>query len=419
VIWSKLILGGFGRRGFEALVAAGILAVAAAMVAASLMVVAGARDALARAERADRPDVVQVKSRFNRALFETPRSGHLPPATLPVYEPLIEPQDLRTAADDATVIPRQSLFRNVVWEDGFLNVYIFGIDPDAERQVSSFSLARGRFLRLTDRTEAVVDRASAQALGIDIGGTFPVRKADGEDVVLTVVGILDRVELRDPPPRTVAAPALAPESNAVSGGVFVTLRMSEEIFGRPTLTDALVVARRAETVPSLVDRLREAFRLEPGVFVRERYLQFARKVHDFALALGFFAAVGTAAALLAGAFAASLLHDVYAERRRQYATLMALGAPPLRAAMLSLALAASVALAGGLAAAGLALAFAPRQFAMPSLMADLGTIEPRFNGLVGAAVAAVVIGAVAGGMAPTAWRLCRSPLAETLSDMGR
>ena len=58
--------------------------------------------------------IVQIRSRFNRALFETPRSGNLPPLTLPVYEPLIEPELLSSAASDGIIIARQSLFRNVV-----------------------------------------------------------------------------------------------------------------------------------------------------------------------------------------------------------------------------------------------------------------------------------------------------------------
>ena len=35
-----------------------------------------------------------------------------------------------------------------------------------------------------------IDRASAQALGVDLGEIFPVPKADGEDLTLTVIGIL-------------------------------------------------------------------------------------------------------------------------------------------------------------------------------------------------------------------------------------
>jgi hypothetical protein len=97
MILAKLVFGGFGRRGLEALVALAVLAVAAAIIAGALMVIEGANDAMGRAEREDRPDIIQVKSRFNRAVFETPRSGHLPPLTLPVYEPLIDPDKLSVA----------------------------------------------------------------------------------------------------------------------------------------------------------------------------------------------------------------------------------------------------------------------------------------------------------------------------------
>src|SRR5438552_320056 len=165
MIWAKLVFGGFGRRGFEAIVALGVLAVAAAIVAGAMMVIEGAKGAMARAERDDRPDIVQVKSRFNRAVFETPRSGNLAPLTLPVYEPLIDRDRLNAVG--GTVVAQQSLLRNVVAGESFLNLYFFGIEPDKETRVSVFSVGRGRFLRSDDGAVAVLDHASAQALGVE------------------------------------------------------------------------------------------------------------------------------------------------------------------------------------------------------------------------------------------------------------
>jgi len=414
MIWAKLVFGGFGRRGLEAMIAFGVLVLATAIVAGSLMVVQGARDAIVRAAQDDRPDVVQVKSRFNRAVFETPRSGNLPPLTLPVYEPLIDPN--KVIAAEATILARQSFLRNVVSGASFLNIYIFGIDPQEEPQVSTFSVGRGRFLRSNDGAVAVVDRASAQALGVDLGGTFPVRKADGQDLTLTVVGILDQLQLRYPPPRTVDAPASKPGSSSVTSGVFVTLRTSSEIFGRSTLTDALVVARTPEAVPAVVDRLREAFRLEPGVFVSETYSRFRRKVHDFVLTLALFTAVGAVTAVLAGSFGANLLHDVYVDRRRQYAMLLVLGFRPMQSAMIGilfgLATVGSAAILGSI----MAIAFAPRHFAMPSLMAELGTIEPQFDAFIVAVLVGMALIILALGMAPTALQLHRRSVAATLSE---
>jgi ABC-type antimicrobial peptide transport system permease subunit len=417
MIWAKLVFGGFGRRGLEAVVALAVLAVAAAMVAGAMMVIEGASSAMARAEREDRPDIVQVKSRFNRAVFETPRSGNLPPLTLPVYEPLIDPAKLGTAG--GTVVARQSLLRNVAAGGSFLNIYIFGIEPEKERRLSFFSVGRGRFLNRDDGLVAVLDQASAQALVIDIGGTFPVRKADGQDLTLTVVGILDRLEMRYPPPRTIDAPALVPDSSYVSSGVFVTLHTSEEIFGRSTLTDALVVAPTVQDVPSVVDRLHEAFRLEPGVFITERYGQFRRKVHDFAQTLGLFTIIAAATAALAGSFAANLLHDVYADRRRQYAMLLALGFSPMGTTILGIVMGIAGAGVGTLIGALVAVASMPRHFAMPSLMADLGTVRPSFTLLTAAVVIGIALVGVALGMAPTAWRLHRRSVAGALSEQGR
>ena len=51
--------------------------------------------------------------------------------------------------------------------------------------------------------------------------------------------------------------------------------------------------------------------------------------------------------------------------------------------------------------------------------ADLGTIEPRFNGFIAAVVVGMALAAVALGMAPTAWWLHRRSVAGALSEEGR
>jgi ABC-type antimicrobial peptide transport system permease subunit len=414
----KLAFAGFGRRGIEALIAILVLAVASAVVAFSAMVVEGARATLHQVEIEQHPDVIQVKGRFNRALFETPRSGYLQPLTLPVYEPLIDPNELTNMAGGATVLKHQSLLRNVVSGDSFLNVYIFGIEPDKESLVSAFALQRGRFLQNDDRDAAALDEASARALDVDVGGSFLVRKADGADLRLTVVGVLQGIELFDSPPTTVEAPALKSGSPFVSSGVFVTLRTSESILARQTLTDALVIADSPDRVPDLVTRLKEVFRLEPAVFVEETYTRYLRQVSDFQLTLVLFAAIGSLTAINAGAFVAKLMHDAYEDRRRQYALLLSLGFSPVGVAGLILGFGLAVALVGGGLGSIVALAFKPPHFLMPSLMADLGTVVPRFDFLVAALVAGVAIVAALVGMARIVWILGRGPIAAALMEGG-
>jgi ABC-type antimicrobial peptide transport system permease subunit len=417
MIWAKLAFGGFGRRGLEAIVACAVLVVAAAIAAGALMVVEGAKDALARAERADRPAIVQVKSRFNRAVFETPRSGNLPPLTIPVYEPLVDPAKLEIPG--VMVVPRQSLLRNVVSGEGFLNLYIFGIEPEKEAQISSFSVVRGRMLRAGESRAAVLDKASAQALNVELGGSFQVRKADGTDISLTVVGILDGFDLNYTPPRTIEAPASKPDASYVSSGALVTLRTSEEIFDRSVLTDALILAPTPDDVPSVVDRLREAFRLDPGVFISESYSRFSRKVRDFTLTLTLFSIIAAVTALVAGGFAASLLHDLYLERRRLYAVLIAIGFRPVTAVSLGIGFGLAVAGTGTALGSLVAGAFTPTDFAMPSLMADLGSIRPRFDLLAAVVVAGIAVAAVALGIARTVWLLNKYSVSANLAEDGR
>lgn len=415
MIYVKLLFGGFGRRGLEAIVAALVLVLTNAIVVSGLMIIAGSDYALSEAEKNDRPDLIQVKGRFNRALFETPRRGNLPPLTLPVYEPLIDPGKLIAAGGGAVVLMRQSLLRNVVTPDGFLNTYVFGIEPDLERRVSGFSVAQGRFLEAQDDGAAALDRVSAQALGVGLGDRISIRKADGLDVLLTVIGILDNFELRDAPPRTVEAPILRPTAAVVSGGIFVTLRSSRLIFGRATLTDALLIAPSSSRVPAIVEELRQTFRLEPGIFVTERSSRFDRKTHDFTWSLAFFSVVVIASVGLAGGLVTLLLSDVYADRRRQHAILAALGFSPSLNLLLLIAIGFCVATVGTFVGILVSALVAPDHFSIPSLMADLGPVEPRFNWIVGGIAASVSMAACSAGVVPVAWRLSHQGLARELA----
>jgi len=414
MIVPRLVLAGFGRRAIELILAALVIAALSAVIASSTAVVEGARAALHRFERKERPDVIHVIGRFNRALFELPRRGNLPPATLPVYEPRIEPEELKAAVLNATVVKRQSLLRNVVTENSVLNVYIFGIDPELERHVGAFHVTSGRFLATNDQNVAVLDEASARSLGVRIGDSFPVRTAADTDLRLTVIGILDSLQFHAAPLATVPAPALQPSAPVVTSGVFVPLRTSEDIFARSTLTDALIIAKSPNDVPTLIGHIRQQFRLNTGVFIQESYTQYLREVRDFQLTLTLFRAVALLAAVLASAVVAALLHDVYKDRHYQYGVLAAVGFPPFHLLALILSTALIIAIAGIASGFLLAAAFSPRHFEMPSLLANMGAVTPRFNGVVVAVVFIAALAAVFAGTVRTVWILVRGPVARTL-----
>jgi hypothetical protein len=78
----------------------------------------------------------------------------------------------------------------------------------------------------------------------------------------------------------------------------------------------------------------------------------------------------------------------------------------------------TAALAGTVSGIIIAVFLAPRRFAMPSLMADLGAIEPRMDWIVAGVPLVIAISAVVLGLVPTAFRLTRHPTAATLSDSG-
>jgi len=142
-------------------------------------------------------------------------------------------------------------------------------------------------------------------------------------------------------------------------------------------------------------------------------------VQDFAQTLALFTIIAAATAALAGSFAANLMHDVYADRRRQYATLLALGFSPMQTTIVGIPVGIAAASVGTLIGALIARFCTPAHFAMPSLMADLGTIEPRFTALIAAVLIGTALSAVTLGMAPTLSWLHNRSVASALSQEGR
>jgi hypothetical protein len=96
--------------------------------------------------------------------------------------------------------------------------------------------------------------------------------------------------------------------------------------------------------------------------------------------------------------------------------LLALGFRPMQGAMTGIVFGLATVGAAAVIGSAAAVAFAPRHFAMPSLMAELGTIEPKFDALVGAVLAGMAIAILALGLAPTARQLVRRSVAATLSE---
>jgi hypothetical protein len=129
-----------------------------------------------------------------------------------------------------------------------------------------------------------------------------------------------------------------------------------------------------------------------------------------------FSAVSIATVLLAGSFASNLLHEIYEDRRRQYATLISLGLSPAIAIALAVAFGLSLAIAGAGAGGLAAIVFVPRSFAMPSLMADLGPTQPTIDWIVLGSIFGIAVAAVVIGLASTSLRLARGLISTNLLE---
>jgi hypothetical protein len=99
--------------------------------------------------------------------------------------------------------------------------------------------------------------------------------------------------------------------------------------------------------------------------------------------------------------------------------LLALGFSSMQTTIVGIAVGIAAGGGGTLIGALVAVAWTPSHFAMPSLMADLGNVEPSFNLLIATVVICIALVAVALGVAPTAWRLHQRSVGGALSEQGR
>jgi ABC-type antimicrobial peptide transport system permease subunit len=113
-----------------------------------------------------------------------------------------------------------------------------------------------------------------------------------------------------------------------------------------------------------------------------------------------------------------LLHDVYKDRLYQFGVLAAVGFSPFHLLALILGTALIIAIAGVASGFLLAAVFSPRHFEMPSLLANIGAVTPRFDGVVVAVAVIAALAAILAGVVRTVWILVRGPVALTLRKDG-
>ena len=184
---------------------------------------------------------------------------------------------------------------------------LIGVNPFDARSVRSYPITSGRYLEDGDTTAAIITQSLADALGVKVGGSFPVPTTNGM-MDLTVAGIL--------PPRTVPG----------NEEVLVTLAQAQQMAGQPGKINAVDLnlntldeAQRKTIVANVEAALGENFKVGSLMAGSEMFasLQLGQQMMSLFGAL----------ALFMGAFIIfNTFRTVVVERRRDIGMLRALGA---------------------------------------------------------------------------------------------
>ncbi len=141
---------------------------------------------------------------------------------------------------------------------------LVGIIPFDAKTVRSYPTLAGRYLNDSDTDAALITSSLADALGVELGGTFPIPTANGT-MNLTVVGIL--------PPRTVPG----------NEEVLVTLTQAQIMADQPGKINAIDInlasneeARRNEIVANVEAALGKDYKVGALLAASLSSIHFAR-----------------------------------------------------------------------------------------------------------------------------------------------
>ena len=185
---------------------------------------------------------------------------------------------------------------------------LVGINPEEARSLRSYPIVTGRYLTADDSSSALISRTLADALKIDVGGTFRIPSVDGT-TELTVVGIL---------------PA---QLFAGNEQVLVNLPEAQSITNEPGKvnvidinTDTMALEeRRAEVQKNIEAALGSDY--QAGTLMGGEEMFASLK-----LAQGMFSIFGVLALFMGGFIIFNTFRTIVAERRRDIGMLRALGA---------------------------------------------------------------------------------------------
>jgi len=185
---------------------------------------------------------------------------------------------------------------------------LIGINPEEARALRTYPIVAGRYLTADDSASALISRTLADALKIDVGGTFRIPSVDGT-TELTVVGIL--------PAQLIAG----------NEQVLVNLPEAQLITNEPGKvnvidinTDTMALEeRRAEVQKNIEAALGKDY--QAGTLMGGEEMFASLK-----LAQAMFSIFGVLALFMGGFIIFNTFRTIVAERRRDIGMLRALGA---------------------------------------------------------------------------------------------
>jgi putative ABC transport system permease protein len=204
-------------------------------------------------------------------------------------------------------LPANFFDNNPVKADRITALSLVGVIPFDARTVRSYPTLEGRYLNDSDTDAALITSSLADALGVELGGTFPLPTANGI-MNLTVIGVL--------PPRTMPG----------NEEILVTLTQAQMMADQPGKINAIDInlasneaARRNEIVTNVEAALGKDYKVGTLLAGSEMYASLRLGQQMFNL-------LGVLALFMGGFIIFNTFRTVVVERRRDIGMLRALGA---------------------------------------------------------------------------------------------
>lgn len=378
----KLLLKGLGKKNVVILIA--IIAIFFSSLIFSLGVVNSSSNELNKFAVNKRVNSFKIKGGMNPEVFETERIGIKDLFLVPFSRNGPSLGDLKVLKSklNGKIAPRKILIWNKVSKNEFRNVYIHGIVPSREIEVSELNLKRGEFIE--KRGEALIDSKNAEILELNLNDTLKIKggftrknhRIEPRNITLKVVGILNYTDIFMAPNSLVRASKLNKSSPLAESGIFMHIEDALKLSKSKEISE---IAVKSENYKTALKNLEEIRKLERNFTVKEEITTYKYLTKDFRIFLNSFAFLVIGISVIVSALTSGLISLVIEKKVEDFKTLKVLGFKERTLLIYLFSVPIIIVTSGAFIGSIIGLYLSQKPVVIPSLFTNIGYILPSLG----------------------------------------